>query len=102
MRRRPPRSTLFPYTTLFRSLEAGAQMVEAAARRVGGAGGARLTTLAQALRKDGSAMTAAAKEGLEALMERHADRSEGTTLGRELEVVVEPERARYGAWYEMF
>ena len=83
-------------------LEAGAQMVEAAARRVGGAGGARLTTLAQALRKDGSAMTAAAKEGLEALMERHADRSEGTTLGRELEVVVEPERARYGAWYEMF
>src|SRR5207244_729444 len=64
--------------------------------------GARLTTLAQALRKDGSAMTAAAKEGLEALMERHADRSEGTTLGRELEVVVEPERARYGAWYERF
>jgi len=83
-------------------LEAGAHMVEAAARRVGGAAGARLTTLAQALRKDGSAMTAAAKEGLEALMERHADRSEGTTLGRELEVVVEPERARYGAWYEMF
>jgi len=83
-------------------LEAGAHMVEAAARRVGGAGGARLTTLAQALRKDGGAMTAAAKEGLEALMERHADRSEGTTLGRELEVVVEPVRARYGSWYEMF
>ena len=83
-------------------LEAGAHMVEAAARRVGGAGGARLATLAQALRKDGGAMTAAAKEGLEALMERHADRSEGTTLGRELEVVVEPVRARYGSWYEMF
>src|SRR2546422_8531329 len=28
MIRRPPRSTLFPYTTLFRSLEAGAREVE--------------------------------------------------------------------------
>src|SRR3712207_8366535 len=28
MIRRPPRSTLFPYTTLFRSLDAGAEEVE--------------------------------------------------------------------------
>src|SRR3712207_7308397 len=35
MIRRPPRSTLFPYTTLFRSERAA---VEAAARRRGGAG----------------------------------------------------------------
>src|SRR2546430_10326806 len=40
MIRRPPRSTLFPYTTLFRSLaprtpdEARAQVAEAAARKV--------------------------------------------------------------------
>jgi starch synthase (maltosyl-transferring) len=35
-------------------------------------------------------------------MERHADRSLSTAYGREVEVVVEVERARYGAWYEMF
>src|SRR5438034_6850564 len=38
MRRRPPRSTLFPYTTLFRSRGAGG-VRGAAARRVGAAGG---------------------------------------------------------------
>src|SRR5690348_17652491 len=36
MRRRPPRSTLFPYTTLFRSAQVGAarQHAEPGARRV--------------------------------------------------------------------
>src|SRR5258708_30934513 len=34
MIRRPPRSTLFPYTTLFRSLEAMAQQVANTRRRV--------------------------------------------------------------------
>src|SRR5690349_21897977 len=33
MIRRPPRSTLFPYTTLFRSVVEGAGKVEAEARR---------------------------------------------------------------------
>src|SRR5688572_31614481 len=36
MRRRPPRSTLFPYTTLFRSAE-GASVSEQAARAAEGA-----------------------------------------------------------------
>src|SRR5690606_40233036 len=50
--RRPPRSTLFPYTTLFRSARAGARAREAAAgrglrgdarrARPAGAGGVRL------------------------------------------------------------
>src|SRR2546422_7120280 len=44
MIRRPPRSTLFPYTTLFRSLSAGAPggfttSVVSRARRRGGGGG---------------------------------------------------------------
>src|SRR3989440_6687217 len=39
MIRRPPRSTLFPYTTLFRSLRAAGR-VAVAARRAGPAGGA--------------------------------------------------------------
>src|SRR2546426_9986904 len=45
MIRRPPRSTLFPYTTLFRSLGAGGHREEERRRlgapgRAGGAGGA--------------------------------------------------------------
>src|SRR5256885_13167133 len=34
MIRRPPRSTLFPYTTLFRSLEQVVQLIEAAQQAV--------------------------------------------------------------------
>src|SRR3712207_7658694 len=44
MIRRPPRSTLFPYTTLFRSLRArraGLHLVGRRGRRPGGAPGAR-------------------------------------------------------------
>ena len=36
------------------------------------------------------------------LMWEHPDRSTSTVYGRTLEVVVDRERARYGAWYEMF
>src|SRR3712207_7625407 len=35
MIRRPPRSTLFPYTTLFRSVRAGARQVECAINGIG-------------------------------------------------------------------
>ncbi len=37
-----------------------------------------------------------------AVMSSHADRSEATIYGRTLAVVVERERARFAAWYEMF
>ena len=36
------------------------------------------------------------------LAEAGAGRSISTTYGRQVEVLVEPQRARYGAWYEMF
>jgi len=36
------------------------------------------------------------------LMRAHPDRSTSTVYGKMLEVVVDRERARYGAWYEMF
>jgi starch synthase (maltosyl-transferring) len=36
------------------------------------------------------------------LMEEHPGRSTSTVYGKTLEVVVDRERARYGAWYEMF
>ncbi len=39
---------------------------------------------------------------LVALMERYPDRSEAVTYPRELEMVVDPQRARFSAWYELF
>ena len=82
-------------------LEVGARMLEATAARADGAkaDAARLTTFAQALRKgkadglDGEAGT---------LMRRHARRELNTTYARELEVLVEPVKARYSTWYELF
>jgi len=39
---------------------------------------------------------------LDEMMAKYADRDAGTRYGRDLQVVVERERARFGAWYEMF
>jgi starch synthase (maltosyl-transferring) len=36
------------------------------------------------------------------LMDRYPDRSEAVTYPRELEMLVDPERARFSAWYELF
>jgi starch synthase (maltosyl-transferring) len=95
-------------------LEIGARLVEAAAKRSQGEDAGKLAALAQALRKrseipnlvalarQGSAMPAVQGELLATLMDRHADRTLATTYARELEVVVDPERARFGAWYELF
>jgi starch synthase (maltosyl-transferring) len=83
-------------------LEIGARMIEAAAGRAPAPDAARLAGLAQALRKQGAAMPAAQRDELETLMDRYADRSLSTTYARELEILVEPERARFGAWYEIF
>ena len=83
-------------------IEIGARLVEAAAARAPGDAGAKLTTLAQALRKVGPAMPAAQGEQLQTLMDRHADRSQSSRYARELEIVVDPERARFGSWYELF
>jgi starch synthase (maltosyl-transferring) len=37
-----------------------------------------------------------------AAMERHPDRTGATTLAKPLELIVDRERARFGAWYELF
>jgi starch synthase (maltosyl-transferring) len=84
-------------------LEVAARMVEEAAARTGGntADADRLRTFARALRGKAAAATAV-DETLAELMGRYADRSLGTRHPRELEVLVEPERARFSAWYELF
>ena len=82
-------------------LEVGARLLEQAAARADGnaADAARLMTLAKALR--GSAPSIPDGEASE-LMRRYADRSLSTVYERELEVMVEPVKARFSTWYELF
>jgi starch synthase (maltosyl-transferring) len=85
-------------------LEVAARMVEAAAARADGDAGdaERLRALAAALRQSPAPASASLDGDLGKLMGRYADRSLGTGYGRELEVIVEPEKARFSAWYELF
>jgi starch synthase (maltosyl-transferring) len=50
----------------------------------------------------GARLAAALSEDLSDVMAGHPDRSRATRFDRVLEVLVERERARFGAWYEMF
>ena len=85
-------------------LEVAARMVEGTAARVAGnaADADRLRLFAKALRTKRAAATAAAEEELGRLMHQHADRSLAVTYGREVPVMVEPEKARFSSWYELF
>jgi starch synthase (maltosyl-transferring) len=49
-----------------------------------------------------SAVEKSSSPELKALMIRHADRRRATSYGRELVVIVDRDRARHSAWYEMF
>src|SRR3712207_8366073 len=67
MIRRPPRSTLFPYTTLFRSADGGGER-RAAARvprppRARGRGGGRLAMAESVIRGSGSGGGANGRDG---------------------------------------
>jgi len=84
----------------------GALIVRDAAARARAAQKTALTQLAAAL-EDASVDAAqrvvtALSDDLRARMARHADRSGATRFDRVLPVDVERERARFGAWYEMF
>ena len=84
----------------------GAALVRDAAGRARDADRKRLTESAAAL-EDASAdaatrVPAALADDLKALMARYEDRSRATRAERVYAVMVERERARFGAWYEMF
>src|SRR5215831_2334014 len=87
------------------ALRAGAGLVEAAAKRASGRSATQLRAMAKAL---GNATALSARhemaigEELLALMNAHPDRERETVFEPPLAVVVEPERARYSAWYELF
>jgi starch synthase (maltosyl-transferring) len=78
-------------------LQIGARLVEAAAQRAAGADRRRLAAAARRL---------AAGHGLAAelvlLVENYPERANETSLGQPLALTVDPERARFSAWYELF
>src|SRR5262249_16563193 len=68
-----------------------------------GKGGGALREYAGRLASwDPQAVTTARDERLGALMSRHLDRSDATWAEREFDVVADPVRARFAAWYEFF
>jgi starch synthase (maltosyl-transferring) len=86
-------------------LLAGAHLVEVAGGRAPAPDDAALTRFAKALRNQqgGEARIALLQEGeLSSIMARYPDRRLATWYERELLVVVDREKARFSAWYEMF
>ena len=81
----------------------GAEMVEAASRAANPPYQGWLASFAEGLRAGGAGATQQALSAeLARLMARHGERRYATTCDRELAVVVDRERARFGAWYELF
>ena len=89
-------------------LREGAPLVGGAARRARAAGAAddadRLRTFAQRLRRPEprEVNDLASSADLDELMARHPDRRRGHAASEEFELVSVRERARHGAWYELF
>ena len=83
----------------------GARLVEAAARRARGEDGERLNGWAAQLREAHELpdlKRIGLDEELAAIAGRHPDRSLAVTCEIEYPLVVDRERARFSAWYEMF
>ena len=80
----------------------GVELVRAAATRASGGDAEALERYATALLPSGRGADAAFDPELETLMAKHPDRRFATRYGKELRVVVDPERARFSTWYEMF
>jgi starch synthase (maltosyl-transferring) len=86
-------------------LKIGAALVAAAAQRASPADAKRLSSAAERLRQNEDpreAIGLALDDSLAELMARCPDRSHATESGKLLEVVVDPPRARFSAWYELF
>src|SRR6266508_4251135 len=79
----------------------GQRLIEGAAKRATGDDADLLRAWADELAEGGAeaAARAAGDEALTALMEAHEERALPTEFPAELEVWVEPERARFSAWY---
>ena len=78
----------------------GAELLEQASQRARGRDAERLRQWAQAMRRPCADL--ALVEELDALMARYPDRQFATTYDKALTVVVDPVKARYSTWYELF
>lgn len=86
-------------------LIAGAQLVREAAERATGADKSRLLDRAGALEKEWGVELrsgVAFEDGLADLMAQYPDRSRSTLYDRGQAIAVDPVKARFGAWYELF
>ena len=87
------------------SLAVGAEIIAIAAKRAQGADARRLKVWADKLAGDdrlAARRERALNPELNALIARYPDRSRETTWEPALTVIVDPPRARFSAWYEMF
>src|SRR3569832_499139 len=87
------------------ALLAGKLLIEQAASRAQGADALRLRSWAQQLTSNSEVpqrVETALDEELALLLARYPDRTHATYYDKELKIEVERERARFGAWYEMF
>ena len=83
----------------------GRNLVEAAQSRAKGKAARQLQEWAARLRQEGdeaAGISAALDPELTALMQRYPDKRLATLYDRNLKVVVEPVKARFSTWYEMF
>jgi len=83
-------------------LKVGATLVESAAGRAQGADSAALLKHAQSLLATPVPGAERVSRELIELIDRYPDKSEHVTYPRELEVLVDPVRARFSSWYELF
>jgi starch synthase (maltosyl-transferring) len=93
-------------TELSGELSEGVVLLEQAAERATGDDKKAITQALAPLRDDGipgdARHEAALDPELAEAVERHPDRSRSTVMEDRLHVDVDPERARFGAWYELF
>ncbi len=83
----------------------GAALIEVAAERATEQDAQQLKVWAALLKSQGqnaAKIALVSSEELPHLLERYPDKSLATTYGRELEVKVDSEKARFSAWYELF
>ncbi len=83
-------------------LSEGELLLEAAAARAKGNDRKRIERALVGLREGGANPEIALDPGLAQAIERYPDRSRSTTMERELQVDVDPVKARFGTWYELF
>jgi starch synthase (maltosyl-transferring) len=86
-------------------LKVGGQLIRDAGERAGGADRKRLLDRAAALERNWDIslrLSVALEDKLAELMAKHPDKTHSTLYDKGQQIVVDRERARFGAWYELF